>query len=75
MPERKVLIRKSKHLAFQLRHYTDYAYDEHGWREVSDLIRNHGYSKAELEEIVATNDKQSYESNPQHTKIRARQGR
>lgn len=72
MTERKYLIRKSKHLAFLLRHDTDYAFDEHGWREVRDLVHNHGYSKAELEEIVATNDKQRYEFNAQHTKIRAR---
>jgi|UniRef100_UPI004025385C RNA:NAD 2'-phosphotransferase (TPT1/KptA family) len=51
MTERKDLIRKSKHLAFLLRHDTDYAFDEHGWREVRDLVRNYGYSKAELEEI------------------------
>ena len=74
MTERKDLIRKSKHLAFLLRHDTDYAFDENGWREVRDLVRNHGYSKAELEEIVATNDKQRYEFNAQHTKIRARHG-
>lgn len=74
MSERKDLIRKSKHLAFLLRHDTNYAFDEHGWRDVRDLLRNQGYPKAELEEIVATNDKQRYEFNPQHTKIRARQG-
>lgn len=74
MSERKDLIRKSKHLAFLLRHDTNYAFDEHGWRDVRDLVRNQGYTKAELEEIVATNDKQRYEFNLQHTKIRARQG-
>ena len=74
MTERKNITRKSKHLAFLLRHDTDYAFDEHGWREVRDLVRNHGYTKSELEEIVATNDKQRYEFNTQHTKIRARQG-
>lgn len=74
MTERKNLIRKSKHLAFLLRHDTEYKFDEHGWREVKDLVRNHGYTKAELEEIVATNDKQRYEFNDLHTKVRARQG-
>ena len=74
MSERKDLIRKSKHLTFLLRHDTSSAFDEHGWREVRDLVRNHGYTKEELEEIVATNDKQRYEFNAQHTKIRARQG-
>lgn len=74
MTKKKDIIHKSKHLAFLLRHDTEYCFDRHGWREVSDLIKNHGYSKAELEEIVATNDKQRYEFNEQHTKIRARQG-
>jgi putative RNA 2'-phosphotransferase len=74
MTEEKDLIRKSKHLAFLLRHDTEYQFDEHGWRDVKDLIKNHGYMMAELEDIVANNDKQRYEFNTQHTKIRARQG-
>lgn len=74
MMQYKELIHKGKHLAFLLRHDKEYAFDRHGWREVSDLVHNHGYTKAELEEIVRTNDKQRYEFNEQHTKIRARQG-
>lgn len=70
----KDLIKKGKHLSFLLRHDTEYTFDDHGYREVSDLIKNHGYTKSELEEIVSTNDKQRYEFNEYHTKIRARQG-
>lgn len=68
------LIHKSKRLAYLLRHDMSYAFDEHGWREVEDLIRNHGFSMSLLENIVATNNKQRYEFNDDKTKIRARQG-
>ncbi len=43
-------------------------------REVGDLVHNHGYTEKELEEIVKNNNKQRYEFNTSHTKIRARQG-
>ena len=68
------LVKKGKHLSFLLRHDTEYQFDKHGYREVNDLINNHGYTKAELIEIVETNDKQRYEFNNDKTKIRARQG-
>lgn len=68
------LVKKGKHLSFLLRHDTEYQFDKHGYREVNDLIKNHGYTKAELIEIVETNDKQRYEFNNDKTKIRARQG-
>lgn len=74
MGKEKDLIKKGKHLSFLLRHDTEYKFDEHGYREVSDLVKNHGYTKQELEEIVDTNDKKRYEFNTNHTKIRARQG-
>lgn len=70
----KDLIKKGKHLAFLLRHDTEYQFDEHGWREVSDLIKNHGYTMKELEDIVETNNKQRYEFSNDKKKIRARQG-
>lgn len=66
--------KKSKELAFLLRHDTEYKFDKHGWREVSDLVKNHGYTKEELADIVATDEKGRYEWNDQKTKIRARQG-
>lgn len=66
--------KKSKELAFLLRHDTEYKFDKHGWREVSDLVKNHGYTKEELDDIIATDEKGRYEWNDQKTKVRARQG-
>ena len=68
------IIRKGKGLAFLLRHDKDYQFDEHGWREVSDLIANHGYTMELLDEIVETNNKKRYEYSEDKSKIRARQG-
>ena len=68
------LIQRGKRLSFLLRHDREYAFDEHGWREVKDLTENHGYTMEELEEIVATNNKQRYEFSEDRTRIRARQG-
>lgn len=68
------LVKKGKHLSFLLRHDTEYQFDKHGYREVEELIKKHGYTKAELIELVETNDKQRYEFNNDKTKIRARQG-
>ena len=68
------IIRKGKRLAFLLRHDEEYQFDEHGWREVSDLIANHGYTMELLDEIVETNNKKRYEFSEDKTKIRARQG-
>ena len=68
------LISRGKHLAFLLRHDIKYPFDEHGWREVGDLIANHGYTMDELKEIVETNNKQRYEFSDDMTRVRARQG-
>ena len=68
------IIRKGKRLAFLLRHDKDYQFDEHGWREVSDLIANHGYTMELLDEIVETNNKKRYEYSEDKSKIRACQG-
>lgn len=67
-------IQRGKKLSYFLRHDTSYAFDENGWREVSDLVANHGYTLEELHEIVATNNKQRYEFSEDMTRIRARQG-
>lgn len=72
--EEKLRIAKGKKLSFLLRHDKEYAFDVHGWREVSDLVENHGYTLEELAEIAETNDKKRYEFNEDKTKIRARQG-
>ena len=68
------LKRKSQKLAFLLRHDINYAFDEHGWRDIEDLIRNYGYTMELLENIISTNNKQRYEFNEDRTMIRARQG-
>ena len=68
------LIKQGKKLSYLLRHNQSYAFDEHGWREVSDLVANHGFTMEELREIVATNNKQRYEFSEDMTRIRARQG-
>lgn len=72
--EQNNLIRKGKQLSFLLRHDTEYRFDEHGYRDVQDLVQNHGFTKDEIVELVETNDKQRYEFNDDKSKIRARQG-
>ena len=76
--EEKEIIKMGKQLAFLLRHDKEALdnglIDSNGWRMVSELIKNKGYSKELLEEIVKTNNKKRYEFNENHTKIRARQG-
>lgn len=68
------LVTKGKRLSYLLRHDKEYAFDKHGWRDVSDLIKNHHYTMQELEEIVETNDKKRYEFSDDKKKIKARQG-
>ena len=68
------LITKGKELAFLLRHDKDYKFDEHGWREVDDLLKNHGYTIEMLDEIVETNNKKRFEFSENRKLIRARQG-
>lgn len=72
--EQKNLIIKGKQLSFLLRHDTEYRFDEHGYRDVQDLVQNHGFTKDEIVELVETNDKQRYEFNDDKSKIRTRQG-
>ena len=68
------LIKRGKKLSYFLRHDQSYAFDEHGWREVNDLVANQGFTLEELREIVATNNKKRYEFSEDMTRIRARQG-
>ena len=74
MKKTQDLVKKGKHLSFLLRHDKEYQFDKHGYREVKDLVKNHGFTKQELIEIVETNDKQRYEFDLTKSKIRARQG-
>lgn len=61
-------------LAYLLRHDINYTFDLHGWREVCNLVENHGVSLDELRTIVATDDKQRFEFSEDGLYIRARQG-
>lgn len=63
-----------KRLSYLLRHDRDYNFPESGFREVSDLIKNHGFTKDNLEELVASDSKGRYEFNSDHSMIRAVQG-
>ena len=77
MGKNKEIIKKSKHLAFLLRHdhdaFVQGKIDRHGWRKVAELFEL-GYSQELLDEIVSTNNKQRYEYSEDRTMIRARQG-
>lgn len=68
------LNKKSKRLAYLLRHDREYSFDSHGWREVNDLIANHGFTVEGLCEIVDTNNKKRFEFSADMLYIRARQG-
>lgn len=67
-------IHKEKQLAYLLRHDKDYAFDVHGWREVSDLITNYGFTHEDLINIVDNSSKQRFEFSEDGLYIRARQG-
>ncbi|WP_255946578.1 RNA 2'-phosphotransferase [Streptomyces odontomachi] len=77
---RKVKI--SKYLAKHLRHQPErigLVLDPHGWTPVDDLLRAataHGFpfTRTELDEVVADNDKQRYAFDADGTRIRANQG-
>lgn len=75
---KKTVEKMSKHLAWLLRHdkqaFQDGIIDKDGWRIISELIKEHGYSYELLDEIVKTNDKKRYEYNEGKSCIRARQG-
>lgn len=76
------LIKLGKYLSLILRHKPEViniTLDEHGWANVDELligINNRGYyiDHQILDEIVKTNNKQRYQYNKDHTKIRANQG-
>lgn len=78
MNKKELLITKGKELAFLLRHdkeaFDSCLIDQNGWRNVSELVSDKGYSVDLIEEIVVTNNKKRYEFNEDHTRIRARQG-
>lgn len=65
---------KSRKLAYLLRYDKEYAFDEHGYREIDDLIKHHSFTITMLEAIVQENNKKRFEFNENKTKIRACQG-
>ena len=69
----------SKFLSLILRHQPEkigLTLDENGWALVSDILEKSKiqFTIDELEEVVATNDKQRFSFNDDKTKIRANQG-
>lgn len=71
----------SKYISLILRHKPEeigITLDEHGWANVSELIegisKSHEFNMDMLEDIVATDNKQRYSFNEEHTLIRANQG-
>lgn len=78
MTHKEVLISKGKKLSYILRHDKDSfdkgLIDSAGWMSVAVLTYDFDFSPNLIEEIVETNNKQRYEFNEDHTKIRARQG-
>ncbi len=78
----KRLVRASKYIARVLRHDPDRAglrLDPQGWASVAALLAGLGranvrLSRAELDEVVAGNDKKRFEFSADRTRIRARQG-
>jgi putative RNA 2'-phosphotransferase len=75
-------VRLSKFLSYVLRHRPDsigLTLDESGWVDVEKLLaachrHGHAMSRAELEEVVATNDKKRFSLTPDGRQIRANQG-
>lgn len=68
----------SKYISLILRHKPEeigITLDEHGWANVEELIqgiaKTNRFDMAMLEEIVATDNKQRYSFNEDHTLIRA----
>ena len=76
------LVRLSKWVSLRLRHNPagiGLALDPHGWAAVDELISasaRHGvrFTRADLDAVVAGNDKQRFEYDPAGRLIRARQG-
>jgi putative RNA 2'-phosphotransferase len=72
----------SKFLSLILRHNPDMIglpLDENGWADVEDLLARsarHGniFSREELEEVIATNDKQRFSFSEDKIRVRANQG-
>ena len=71
-----MLEKKSRKLSYYLRHCQKPLYIDPvgGWAEVAVMLEALKIGRAELDEIVATDEKQRYLYDPTGTKIRAQQG-
>lgn len=73
----KELVRRSKHLSLVLRHdpaSVGLTLDAAGWVDVDKLLSAVKITRAQLEDVVANNDKKRFEFDSAKTKIRASQG-
>ena len=71
------VVRTSKRLSYVLRHRPGSAgltLDEHGWADVDELLAALRLTRAELDDVVARNDKQRFAFDVTGTRIRASQG-
>jgi len=72
---KKRSLRTGKYIAYLLRHNPENLdMNKKGWVDVKDLLKKCKIPMEELEEIVATDNKQRYNFNDNKTKIRANQG-
>ncbi|MEE4541397.1 RNA 2'-phosphotransferase [Streptomyces sp. V4-01] len=82
MLDEKGTVRISKYLSMLLRHQPEAAglvLDEGGWVEVDELIaacaaRGRRFSRADLDHVVANNNKKRFAYSPDGRRIRASQG-
>jgi putative RNA 2'-phosphotransferase len=71
------VVRVSKRMSYVLRHHPDSAgltLDASGWADVADLLAALGLTRAELDHVVATNDKRRFAFDETGDRIRASQG-
>jgi putative RNA 2'-phosphotransferase len=71
------VVRRSKRLSYVLRHApasVGLTLDAAGWADVDVLLAGLGWTRAELEHVVATNDKRRFALDESGTRIRASQG-
>ena len=71
------VVRRSKRLSYVLRHAPDsvgLTLDAAGWADVDTLLAALGWTRAELERVVATNDKRRFALDDTGSRIRASQG-
>ena len=70
-------VRRSKRLSYVLRHAPDsvgLTLDAAGWVDVDALLEALGWTRAELEQVVASNDKRRFALDETGTRLRASQG-